>query len=389
MKYSRDEYENLLDIAINRANNALKNFLGLLDLDYNLFNNLFNTDIRIDYDMQHVDKDEFAICILGNSKNNPRIYVGLDYMDDLIDSLSKKSQKQRVINCLAGTIIHELLHVNRNILIKEKLNIDTIKCLTSIYSKNNEESVLLFDKDDENIKMYDGLLDQTIKTRFYDLFDNYVPLRLKNNFDNTYDIVAYSKKRNSYMFFNNAKLLSTYGKKNTMLMVGLELNSSFLTFKPSYSIDLRKDNINDIIHDPADYFSYDNLSKNKTIYRNQISFEETLVETFARIIIYLRKDKNINFDKLQTQFDNCKTDDIKQMFKIIRNSKTDLLKWFILSCRCEYYSDEMKKLFGEKYDILLEMFNKICSTNVNNYTSEDITNLDNVINEKTSSMNIK
>jgi len=115
------------DIAVN----SLKHFLDLLGIDNNLLNDIYDLDIIIDIDDEVTSRN---CAILEDNI----IWIGKEYLDLMIDYLTKVSNPNSIIEEISGTIVHEMLHANRHkILLKNPNLIDEFD-----YALSLEESIV-------------------------------------------------------------------------------------------------------------------------------------------------------------------------------------------------------------------------------------------------------
>ena len=117
----------------------IKHFFELMGYNPKAFNHLYNINIKItekeynglddDYDAEYVPKTN-------------TIYVYNDYIEDMLDLMEDSEDKKRkdiVKLNFCFTLIHEILHANRAIMINNSLNINNFdKYFDNVYIQNKE-----------------------------------------------------------------------------------------------------------------------------------------------------------------------------------------------------------------------------------------------------------
>lgn len=334
--------EEILKIAINRAHESIKHFLKLLNLDSEIFEHLFDFDIKVDYEKLHIDNDTCAIFRLNNDKEGNNIYIGYDYISSKIKEFEEGNiSKQDVVNDLSITIIHEILHANRSIIIG---------------SEDQEELDLL----GHNREFYDEILIDYINSGVDTIYSRYVPLYVYSSMLNIFDVVVYDKVNKSYDLYRNLE----FDSNNKYPTIGLYMNSEEFELMPDEVHPYEDINELKYINDPAVVYH----QNNKTISEEQQShiidlqnkFEEILVEGLATIILFTRKTSNLDLNRFYENYFEVYKDDIRSEnmlgIKLLCAFGLDGIKWFIMSSYGEVYEDRLFNTFKEKYYKLLESF---------------------------------
>lgn len=386
-KYNKEEFDNYLKIGINRAKNSLNHFFELLEIDPELFNHLFDIEIIIDYDNKVIKRriidgklrdEEFAIYSSADNNTDDKIYISKDYIRDLLlDLKDNYISRQDVINDIALTIVHEILHRNRTIILDKTLKYDDVP----YYDKYNE----LFKNHD--IEMYKKLLDDTISSGFYNYFDRYIPIKATIKENNKYDVLAYDKINDIFCLYNNQSFGLDSDKPLTLLKIGLELNTIHIVHDIDERIPYNNGPYEEeyYAHSIA-YYHQSNLNESKEDrdirLKNLIFLEESLVEIIAKFIIYSRKMNSLDIKDFYNKIINDEDIDDNEKLAVTMLYKMGLstVKWFVLSSYEDEYDDKLYKVFKEKYNALLEHFKNIM-INSKDY-DKSIADANEIINEK-------
>lgn len=382
MKYNKSELEEYLNIARNRAYNSLKHFFKLLDIDYNLFAHLFNIDIKIDYDSKFINEKD-GLCArydTGTNTKNNNVYISVYYINTMLDNLyDNKISRQDLINDLAVTIVHELLHANRSVIIDNE---------PTIYDKKDREEYDLL-LHEYNIESYKEILDECINSGFYNYFDKIVPLKAVIHGNNCFSVVCYDKEKEAFYIYKNQKF--GYNGENifTLFNIGIELNSNNFKHKIDVEIPYLKDkSFDDHIDDSADYFHQKSTVRDENKENNRIvlqtNLEENLVEMIANLIVYSRKNDKIDLDLFKEHINtHGYRESEKLSFEILYRMGIDSIRWFILSAYEDEYDDKLYNAFKEKYDSLLNYFYSLENneSKIEHMSSKKLKELKNKINE--------
>ncbi len=306
--------------------------------------------------------------------SDDEIYISQDFINKLLIDLNNNYiTRQDVINEIAVTIVHEIIHRNRTIILDNSLKIDDMY----LYDKYNK----IFDKDE--IEDYKRLLDESISSGFYYFFDRYVPFKLTFKNNNLLDVVAYDKSNNTFCIYNNQFFGNDKENNIDLFLVGLELNSENINHKKDNIIPYKNGNYEeDYFFGSVFYYHQQYLnesSKDRNYRLNNIEYlEENLVEVIAKLIIFCRKDKKINLDKF-LKFLNKNVNSEKITAKMISMMGIPMIRWFILSSYEDEYDDKLYKAFNNKYNLLLKYFKKLSE---NEHDEKTLNRIDKILEGK-------
>ena len=300
---SENEMINYLNEAYNRAIEYFSYFVSRYDLEPSLFEHLFNLDLVIDY------SDEDACAYYLPRKDNLEIHVFASYINELYT----KNKDKNVIY-LASTLIHEMIHINRTLILK-----NSIQCSKYIDDYNKFY----------NYSEFEFLLDRAINNNTYNDNPDYVLLKKvdnekwiynkNNNMFEVYDGDTLIKNRFYYFYLNEPAVVSDYD------------------LKYNYS-DLNINNKDIIIDDII----------------KQLGIEECMTECLSAIIIYANKNKNLDIkDIIKLAVYNSKVELLKISFGLFYNEKT--IYWLLTSCFEDEYINYLEKVY-EDYDEIVEYF---------------------------------
>ena len=379
------KYTTLINEAQTIAIQSLKNFFELLDFDSEAFNHLYNISMKIDKLGEEIAAeyapDENYIII--NSTH-------LEEMLELIDeSQNDENTKNKVILNMAFTLVHEILHANRAIIIEDGLN------LTTIAEKEKDElSNFSQKKSGHDLNQYNFLLSGMLSKPFIVEFEQFIPIKARLNKDGSYTIIAYNLKTKDYNEFSNQyfEAINNGDIDKFLYQIGIELNNGKTKHKITnviYSF-VNDNNHPEIVLGNEYYHPYSNrgriLNQNSLSsqdeYKNLLEektdkifsrlvlsngFEETITDVLAMIIIKTRNKKELDLNAITTEIFNS-SDSVpneKSMLKLIQAVGIDLIKWFLTSAYTSYYNDFLEKIFQERYDDLLFDFDDLYETTRN------------------------
>lgn len=387
------EYEDLLNESKQVAYTALINFLNNLGLDAELFNHLFNIPIKIDYDEENTNGN-YAIYD-ANNNGEQIIYIGGDYIDDLYCNIEDGVDKNKVYANLASTIIHELLHANRDIILKQEINSFNLIDIVKGGKKLDTENKL----SDE----YDSLLVKMLTEPHILKLKPYVPVKIIGYDDNECTIVAFNKSTKKYEIFDHQHFITNWKSdiKNAFMNLSIELNLNKALHKPNQIIESKIYNKNINYINAAPNLYHGNISSIDFFDENiksigdlqdisvktscQITLEEGIIEALSNMIIMSRKDKFFDLENLCNKLTLSDISmDEKLAVKLLNCIGIENIKWFILSCYDDEYVDRFSQIFGSDYNSLLLSYSKIYAQNVNEeeYSQKDIDNVNDILNNR-------
>lgn len=365
------------------ANIAFKNFVTLLGLNSELFEHLYNMKLEI-------STLDDGLCALYDS-NKFKIIINKSFLKEL--NLDNEFSIQ-----LVTTIVHEMIHANRTILINNGFN------SINAEEKNEDELIKYYQlTNKDNVEEYNDLLYE-ISSNFNISNLSIVPIKIRKK-NNLLSIIAYDKKSKNYFKYNNIKFdlktndYSFYVNKLSEILLNIEPDDIVYTFDD----ELNKDSIIPLISDY--YHKYDNrivkednlsmqkyknqLDRNsfraKVLLNKQFNFEETITETIANYIVLSMNYDELNLEKINEFIQKTCTTEVKICSTLISKMGIDTIKWFIISAYEDVYNDKIREQFKENYDKLLSNISELYeSVILDDKPDEEIVNdtLD-LINQKT------
>ena len=340
------------------AINSFQLFVNKLGINPKAFEHLY----KINFKIGNTNDDataEFA-------PNSFSMTINSSYVNDLLNEVNNAEDKNRieiVIYNFALTIVHEMIHANRCIMINNGLNIENLEDKLDNELLNYELLQKGYDK-----KEFDKLLEKVLELKDIEEFGKYIPIKYSKK-GNEEIVIAFNKETNCYEEFKNS-----FGVKLTNpleIITNLAKKLDQEKYKPSFIIpnDYKEKDVivtvADYYHehdkkiieeDPIEFAKSINKEVNKISDRleNQDGFEETLTETIAEIIIMSRNDEKLDIDKVCDKIiKSTEFEDERVMAYLIKSLGIDMLKWFITSAYDDEYEDYFSKIYKEKYDDLL------------------------------------
>ena len=385
--FNKEEMENFLKIGIDRAKSSLNHFFKLLEIDPSLFDHLFDIRIFIDYNNEIIELETIngtlqdsviATYETADSEKDDVIAISKDYIEQLIFYLNENYiARQDVINEIATTIVHELLHRNRTIILDNSLKVDDIKA-HDMYEEKFK---------DYDLQLFKNLLDDTIKSGFYNYFDYIVPIKATINDDNKYHVVAYDKQSDCFCIYEDQTFGHNDDKFVTLLKIGLELNANDIQHTKKVSIPYKNGPYEDeYFAGSIAYYHQEDLNepkKQRDTRLEKVSYlEESLIETIAKLIIYSRKKDNIDLEDFYNKIsaDENLHEDVQLVAKMLMKMDISMIEWFILSSYEDIYDDKLYKVFNDKYEKLLLYFEKMMNSFY--VYPKDVRAVEEIINEK-------
>ena len=340
-----NDVNNLIDMlskSYNKSIFAIANFINNLNIDSSLFRHLYNVNIIIDNTEKTILNDYSAFFRV-NNEGEPEIHVSIKYINDLYN-YGKINGFNESIYRLSRTIVHELIHYNRFVIIKDE----------TFINKNNNLINTNDIKDNELDKKLDYVL-----TSNPSLLNEYCFILSSKEKNNYYEVIVYDNIKNSYyIFYVSDKEYQKYKNSDNEYQclnrsnLVKTINNDEIENSGSLCCDYIKDKgKSNLVHDLV---IYNNLNK-------QLSFEELLTESFSGLIIENMHKDYIDINELCDNLINSRDEikEIKLVYKMIKSMGIDYVKWFILSCYQDEYVDYHENIFSEDYRKLLNSFNKI------------------------------
>lgn len=357
---------NVLNKSLEVAINSLKNFIKNLGLNEEAFDHIYKIPIKLGNTTLDApgeySPDDFTINI-----NN-------DYFYDMASRINPTNENT-IINNIALTIVHEMIHANRTIFIENGLKASNIEdAMDSELIKRGELNK------GHDVDLYDSLLSDVLKLKGYDEFKTYIPIRYILNKDKTGTLIAYNKETKNYEEFNQKFDISFKDASEMIEELSKKINEE--KYKPDYIIYTPNTKDTDIVlssdyyHDDysvrkdvpmKQYAKLQNDKANEIIdtLENQNGFEESLTETLATIIIMTRNDKELDLDRVTEKLMNSvSAEDEKIMARLINVMGKDMLIWFMKSAYESSYNDYMKNAFKDRYTDLLADVNDLYESTI-------------------------
>ena len=314
-----------------------------------------------------------------------------------------------VTSNVAATLVHEMIHANRTVMINNGLNALNIK-------EKEEEELIKYaqQKAGHDLNQYRMLLSDVLYKPFVKDFKKFIPIKVKLNNDSSYTVIAYNRETKDYNEFANQKFNSKLenGIDEFLHQIGIELNSqnnkhqitsiiySFINKKDQPQVLVASDyyhpysDTERLVHGrenltPKEFLSQLDEKINNIINRleNANGFEEVLSDTLSYIIISTRNNQLLDLNLVTTNIINSSTASVDEKIaaKLIQQLGVDIIKWFLTSAYTDYYNDEFEKKFKERYDDLLLDFNDLYEANMYNDEPDQysIDDLNEIISEKT------
>ena len=386
LKNDKEEIINICASAYKRSVFALKEFFIKLGIDPNVFNHLFNIEISIDNSMQTNSERLAAFFTQEDVTFEPKIFICASYVDDLISYCKKKYKmnkrvKNEIITELSRTIIHEMIHANRNIIlnntkdISSSVIINDIEYLNELDELNKKFDYLVINGEADfskneiviSIEFHNDYLLVTTYNQEEEWFTKYKIKRNSIKYDSLEKIKRFLENifniNKYHHVFEPYKIIKSFDEPTLSLLCS------------DYDLSNYKAN-NRLMLDRI--LLHDNISK-------QIGLEEEITEAIAGIIITSRNDMDFDIDDICNRLINSprELDDIKRIYKIIKYYKNDFIYWFITSCYMDEYHNYIEEKFGDDYNTLLSSFYRIYSNYEKRLNMDrELSNIDEIIEKR-------
>jgi len=354
----KESYRYLLCEVKKLAVDSFETFIKRLGLNPNLFEHLHDIKYSIGKTLNdgahaeyYEDDNELVISEKIVQNGLKKVHNEEIYYEELVENL-------------AISYLHEMLHANRTIIIGNLLNKRNYDEFTYKQKYNNEHSA-------ELIK-YKYALDKVLINYDINDFVGSIPIIVHFNQDKTYFVVAYNDKDKSFEIYEHQKFNVKLKNIDSFLMA---LSKELIQEKSKHPINkvvYDYFDYNDVVALPCDYYRFDsNIRlniKNVKLFKkfekrinSQLSFEEIITEALAVIMVYTRNDNIIDFESLK---EYSYDENVYAGIKIIKSFDLDTLRWYFLSTYDEVYCDKFSKFFNDKYIDLLKIMYKIYELNM-------------------------
>ena len=382
-------YENLVNEAKKIAFLSLRNFFKNINLSSDLFSHLFETNIQIDY-TEDITEGDCATYDPNLGRNKDIIYLGIDYLDDMFDSIENGENRNVVILDIANSIVHELIH---------KCRLVTLKQEVSLLNAANEiiKSADLYHDMCEEVKEYDDLLALSLlKPKCK---GKYIPIKVYIHKDTFYTFIAYNKKSKYFDIFKKQIFDVKYDGDLDKFLLSLALEaSSKYKHAPTTSYKSFLAGRKDIIYNSMDLYTLplndhnnpidtkqkviDKLSEIKYFIHYQEILEEAITEVLSNMIIMSRNKDRFEVESLSNRlYKSNEIQSLKSASYIINKGGINLIKGFILSPYEEEYRNILYEYYKDDFNRLLSLFSKLdvkenteeISSEINDITDKRLT----------------
>ena len=370
--------------ARTEAINALRVFFLHLGLDPNLFNHIYSVNMVVRKIKSK--KNELPVCATLEQKTFT-LLIDRDYVESLMEMSNNKelSEDALVLN-LALTIVHEMLHINRTIIINNLPNAYNYQLNLQRDIRRSEQKFSEYD-----VPKYDRLTERMIREGHLDDFEYFMPVDIKVSATGLVTAVVYNKKTGNFQVYKNTgkdlpliKLLDYDNYEELYTIVGKQVNMGTGKLRcvetlSSLKGDLRGAEKDDTTLSADFYFNLHDEKLEKAVtpkdfeeiltndYKVAIDrmeygrrLEEAITEALAVIIVYSKNTLEFDLDYYcDIVVGNDERAENRIAANIIRLGGIELLKWFATSSYDEYYEDKLKKLFGAQYYKFMELIHII------------------------------
>ncbi len=143
-KFNSKDIEAIVETCVFESIVTFGNFFDLLGIDSSLFTHLMDNRIIIDYTSEF---GSAIACYLSNENGDNTIHIGAIYINNLLDILKKNNnivEYKNIIDEITATIVHEVIHSNRDIYINNSINLNNLmhyeeKFFNIHYTKLNKD----------------------------------------------------------------------------------------------------------------------------------------------------------------------------------------------------------------------------------------------------------
>ena len=366
--------DGIVQEARDQAIKILKIFFKHVGLDPDLFEHIYSIEVKVEPDKRDLDGN-LACAAYSTSKDI--IEFGWEYAYDTIlkGSFNGKTREQ-IINEFASTLVHEMLHANRTILIADSVNGTNIK----------SEFKRFFNKDKNRLKGYDiDLLDNKLgelcKKGVFDKYTLFVPVDIKVDKDDLITITAFNKMTGNYQVFRNidklynmVKVINYTSSYDLYEQVAEALNKGeytcvdtieplrepkrlFPSVASDYYLDTDKSSfLKSKSEEESEKIAVEEYEKAARSIIFSRGLEEALTEAFAEIAMFSRLSNDFDLNEYcDAVLSTHVHDEIDVALKVIRICGEDFVKWFLTSAYEEVNTDYLEKVFKEDYDTFKEL----------------------------------
>ena len=356
-KHSKEEIKNFCEAALIESIRSFDNFVKLLGIDTSIFGHLKEINIVIDY-TDDLDKIKAVGCYTSSDgENNNSINISAKYIDKILIYLDKHKDKyDECLDELAHTIVHEKIHANRDIMIKDgtvSLSLLSSKSAKMARIRNSNLRKELDPLLMQNLNSSNDIILLKVKETEY-----YYMAYVYNNKNNSYEVFRLDKKKfNMGNYFDTFNMIKRYLSLNFFMMPFTSCSASLDDYEFYGVTDYVDDyiDVNELSNAEASYL-YDFTS-------SKIGIEEALTEAFAYIIVASKCKNELDIKEYCDLVikDDDMPYDLKLAYYLISNLSIDDIRWFFLSCYEDEYENRFRKLFSSDYELLISNFYNIYS----------------------------
>lgn len=321
----REEYNEIITTAVNRAGSSLNHFFELLKLDPELFKHLWDIEV-------HVGETGEGLNAKYHSKEEHFITLNENYLESLFAGLDDGTYtKQYVINDIATSIIHETIHANRSVYVKDgNITYDVITL---------DEDNVVIDEEYLNSLMTSVMVDE-------EYFNSYVVVPLKVDLleNDNYTVYAYNTVTNQYNIYENQEF-----KTSNIHEIADEINTNRLRYTVTKTIPctVKFENI-----------SYDDVEEVIEVRETNGNYlEDCLVEMLSRFILYSRKAKRFNLDAfVESLSDEELLPEYRLALEMLHKMGMGVIMWFVLSYYDDFFDKKLYEIYKEMYEAVMNDF---------------------------------
>lgn len=344
----REEYNEIITTAVNRAGSSLNHFFELLKLDPELFKHLWDIEV-------HVGETGEGLNAKYHSKEEHFITLNENYLESLFAGLDDGTYtKQYVINDIAISIIHETIHANRSVYVKDgKITYDVITL---------DEDNVVIDEEYLNSLMTSVMVDE-------EYFNSYVVVPLKVDLleNDNYTVYAYNTVTNQYNIYENQEF-----KTSNIHEIADEINTNRLRYTVTKTIPctVKFENI-----------SYDDVEEVVEVRETNGNYlEDCLVEMLSRFILYSRKAKRFNLDAfVESLSDEELLPEYRLALEMLHKMGMGVIMWFVLSYYDDFFDKKLYEIYKEMYEAVIEEFKLKASLDENITFDELVVSVTNIL----------
>ena len=344
----REEYNEIITTAVNRAGSSLNHFFELLKLDPELFKHLWDIEV-------HVGETGEGLNAKYHSKEEHFITLNENYLESLFAGLDDGTYtKQYVINDIATSIIHETIHANRSIYVKDgNITYDVITL---------DEDNVVIDEEYLNSLMTSVMVDE-------EYFNSYVVVPLKVDLleNDNYTVYAYNTDTNQYNIYEHQEF-----KTSNIHEIADEINTNRLRYTVTKTIPctVKFENI-----------SYDDVEEVVEVRETNGNYlEDCLVEMLSRFILYSRKAKRFNLDAfVESLSDEELLPEYRLALEMLHKMGMGVIMWFVLSYYDDFFDKKLYEIYKEMYEAVMNDFKLKASLDENITFDELVVSVTNIL----------